>query len=104
MLEFVYGLFFGCFHQRTTLPMTLTSRLADGQVRRQTYVTCLNCGEELAYNWNRMKIEGRLNREVPVQLRAGARIVPAHAESHPPLLPPETRNAAAAEAANGWII
>jgi len=58
MLRFLYAFFFGCFHKRTTFPMTLTnkSRL-DGQVRRRTYVTCLKCGEELAYNWQKMKVE-----------------------------------------------
>lgn len=42
---------FGCPHKRTTLPMTLSQR---------TYVTCLTCGEELAYNWDKMRREGRL--------------------------------------------
>ena len=41
---------FGCTHKRTTLPMTLSQR---------TYVTCLTCGEELAYNWDKMRLEGR---------------------------------------------
>ena len=38
--------------------MTLTNRSPrDGQTRRRTYVTCLKCGEELAYNWQEMKVE-----------------------------------------------
>jgi len=38
--------------------MTLTNKSPiDGQVRRRTYVTCLNCGEELAYNWQEMRVE-----------------------------------------------
>lgn len=60
MLQFLYAFFFGCFHTRTTFPMTLSSRSTlDGEVSRQTYVTCLNCGEEIAYNWDKMKMEGR---------------------------------------------
>jgi hypothetical protein len=38
--------------------MTLTNKSPlDGLVRRRTYVTCLKCGEELAYNWQKMKVE-----------------------------------------------
>lgn len=58
MLRFLYAFFFGCFHSRTTFPMTLTNRSpVDGQIRRRTYVACLKCGEELAYNWQKMKVE-----------------------------------------------
>jgi hypothetical protein len=31
----------------------------DGEAHQRTYVTCLHCGEELAYNWQKMRIEGR---------------------------------------------
>lgn len=40
--------------------MTLSNRSPeDGQIRRRTYVACLNCGEELAYNWPKMRLERR---------------------------------------------
>ena len=51
---------FGCPHKRMTLPMTLSQRGADGEITRRTYVTCLTCGEELAYNWDKMRTEGRV--------------------------------------------
>ena len=39
--------------------MTVTNKSpVEGQLRRRTYVTCLQCGEELAYNWQEMKAEG----------------------------------------------
>jgi hypothetical protein len=58
MLRFLGAFFFGCFHARTTFPITLTTRSSvDGLVRRRTYVACLHCGEELAYNWQEMKLE-----------------------------------------------
>ena len=74
MLEFVYALFFGCFHQRTTFPMTVLRSSPDGEIHPRTYVTCLSCGEELSYNWNNMKIEGRVTRDVnvPVPVRPTA--------------------------------
>lgn len=60
-LRILFGSLLGCVHTRTTFPITLSRRSpADGEVRRRTYVACLNCGEELAYNWHKMKIEGRL--------------------------------------------
>jgi hypothetical protein len=60
MFRFLYAFFFGCYHTRTTFPMTVTTHSPhDGEARQRTYVACLNCGEELAYNWQKMKIEGR---------------------------------------------
>ena len=60
MLKFLYAFFFGCFHARTTFPMTMTTNSSvEGEVCRRTYVACLTCGEELAYNWDKMRIEGR---------------------------------------------
>jgi len=60
MLRYLYAFFFGCFHTRTTFPMTMSSRSpVNGEVRRRTYVACLTCGEEFAYNWDKMKVEGR---------------------------------------------
>ncbi len=59
MLRNLYAFFFGCFHSRTTFPMTITRRSPEtGEVQRRTYVTCLNCGEEIAYNWDKMQTEG----------------------------------------------
>ena len=51
---------FGCSHKKTTLPMTLSRWNANGEIIRRTYVTCLTCGEEIAYNWDKMRTEGRL--------------------------------------------
>ena len=72
MLRFLYALFFGCFHKRTTFPMTLNRTGVNGDVGRCTYVSCLVCGEELAYNWDKMRVEGRLPRESPIQTPAPA--------------------------------
>ena len=36
----------GCSHRRTTLPMTHDD---------ETYVVCLECGRQFAYDWARMR-------------------------------------------------
>lgn len=46
---------FGCSHTRTTFP--LTRRVTRAGERRQTYVSCLDCGREFPYNWQEMRIE-----------------------------------------------
>lgn len=44
---------FGCAHERTTFPLTLPGR--------PTYVVCLGCGREFAYDWQKMTIGERLD-------------------------------------------
>jgi hypothetical protein len=46
--------FFGCRHDRTTFPMTPPKR-PEGQ-RDSTYIVCLDCGKEFAYDWKEMRI------------------------------------------------
>jgi len=50
--------FFRCQHRRTTFPLTPArkSSAAGGQ-RQGTYVVCLDCGGEFAYNWQEMRVE-----------------------------------------------
>jgi len=56
----VVNLLFGCSHPRTTFPLTPTRKSAgqavSGVSRFGTYVTCLDCGKELAYDWEEMRI------------------------------------------------
>lgn len=68
MWRFPVAMSFGCFHKKTTLPMTLSQCGVNGEISQRTYVTCLTCGEELAYNWDKMRMEGRSTREVPPRL------------------------------------
>ncbi len=57
---------FGCPHKRTTFPMTRKST-ADSAHRmmQQTYIVCLDCGEEFAYDWQKMK-RARRTKEADV--------------------------------------
>jgi len=45
----------GCSHKRTTFPLT-PGRSSGGISRSGTYVACLDCGKEFAYDWKTMQI------------------------------------------------
>ena len=58
MFQSVFNSLFGCAHQRTTFPMTPGHRKA-GTVSATpsgTYVACLDCGQEFAYDWKSMQV------------------------------------------------
>ena len=48
---------FGCTHQNTTFPLTPLrhSRQAVAEGEGRTYVACLDCGKEIAYDWDKMQ-------------------------------------------------
>ena len=50
--------FFGCSHERLSFPLTVRqrSRRSAAASITGTYVTCLDCGKELAYDWKEMKV------------------------------------------------
>ena len=60
MLNSLWNSFFGCSHQRTTFPMTpKRGPVGSGSVPAigtATYVACLDCGQELAYDWKSMRV------------------------------------------------
>ena len=54
----LFDVFFGCSHKRCSFPITVR-----GKQRRSaaasvtgTYVVCLDCGQEFAYDWNKMRL------------------------------------------------
>ena len=61
MLQSLLDLILGCSHRRTSFPLTPTKKsgLASASGPRfGTYVACLDCGQELAYDWNEMRVAG----------------------------------------------
>ena len=57
MLQSIINTLFGCTHQRTTFPLTPGRKsAAPGATRLNTYVVCLDCGKEFAYDWDGMRI------------------------------------------------
>ena len=64
MLNTLLNAFFGCSHRRTTFPLTPARRggsPSSTSPRHGTYVTCLDCGREFAYNWDEMRIGDAVN-------------------------------------------
>jgi hypothetical protein len=55
MFASLIGSLFGCSHKRTTFPLT-PGHSAAGHSRNGTYVACLDCGKEFAYDWKTMSI------------------------------------------------
>ena len=50
---------FGCWHRRTSFPITLGASVSvDGQptTQAETYVVCVECGRRFAYDWTAMRI------------------------------------------------
>ncbi len=49
---------FGCAHRRFTFPITVRAakRRSEAAALTGTYVVCLDCGREFAYDWRQMKV------------------------------------------------
>jgi hypothetical protein len=57
MLQTFLDSLFGCGHQRTTFPLTpARTHVAQAATRKGTYVVCLDCGKEFAYDWTLMRV------------------------------------------------
>lgn len=59
----IFDALFGCWHKNMSFPLSAKSfRAKDGQRRSQaaaktgTYVVCLDCGREFAYDWKTMRV------------------------------------------------
>jgi len=57
MLGFL-DLLFGCYHKNFSFPITKKrgQRLSPAAALTGTYVVCLDCGKEFAYDWDEMKV------------------------------------------------
>ena len=48
---------FGCWHSQYSFPITIRNgRRSRAASRTGTYVVCLDCGKELPYDWQAMKV------------------------------------------------
>ncbi len=54
MIDSVLNLLFRCPHRRLTRPVTPVGRR--GGPQGQTYVVCLDCGKQFAYDFDHMRI------------------------------------------------
>jgi hypothetical protein len=49
--------FFGCGHGHYSFPITVRSHSrSQAAALTGTYVVCLDCGKELPYDWNEMRV------------------------------------------------
>lgn len=58
MLAGVFDVLFGCTHKRYSFPITSKAgtRRTKAAMVTGTYVVCLDCGKEFAYDWDQMKV------------------------------------------------
>jgi DNA-directed RNA polymerase subunit RPC12/RpoP len=54
MIDTLLNLMFRCSHRRLTRPVTPVSKA--GVPQGETYVVCLDCGKQFAYDLNKMQI------------------------------------------------
>jgi hypothetical protein len=58
---------FGCAHGHYSFPITVKKgRRTPAASVTGTYVVCLDCGKEMAYDWKQMKIVRSGNQHLPV--------------------------------------
>jgi hypothetical protein len=59
MFHTVFESLFGCSHRKTTFPITRgrkSSGVSATATTNRTYVVCLDCGKEFAYDWKSMSV------------------------------------------------
>jgi len=58
MIEALFTLLFGCWHRRTSWPITRKrdQKQPIGESQTWTYIVCLDCGKEFSYDWTRMQV------------------------------------------------
>ena len=67
MFSKILDALFGCGHQRYSFPITVKKgRRTPAALATGTYVVCLDCGKEFAYDWKQMKIVSPHGKRVPV--------------------------------------
>jgi hypothetical protein len=57
MITDLMDVLFGCWHTRYSFPITAKpGHRAKAAQATGTYVVCLDCGKEFAYDWSQMKV------------------------------------------------
>jgi|tagenome__1003787_1003787.scaffolds.fasta_scaffold19526149_1 hypothetical protein len=74
MIANLMDMLFGCWHTNYSFPITTKSGSARhyGAQATGTYVVCLECGKEFAYDWKTMKVLGSKPAEPVVDTLAPA--------------------------------
>jgi hypothetical protein len=58
MVDKLINALFGCWHSHYSFPITVRTGTRRGKAASLTgtYVVCLDCGKEFAYDWQQMKV------------------------------------------------
>lgn len=58
MISGLVDMLFGCWHSNYSFPITSKPGVRRSQAAKATgtYVVCLDCGKEFAYDWQRMRV------------------------------------------------
>lgn len=69
----LFDALFGCWHKNMSFPLSAKrgQRRSDAATQTGTYVVCLDCGREFAYDWKTMQV---------VSHGHAAEVVPSHIE------------------------
>jgi hypothetical protein len=67
MLAGIFDVLFGCTHKRTSFPFTAKPSRTRSEAASVTgtYVVCLDCGREFAYDWANMKLVSAPGETLP---------------------------------------
>jgi hypothetical protein len=68
----LFDILFGCTHKSCSFPITKRrgQRLSAAASVTGTYIVCLDCGKEFAYDWQQMKvISGSASRPKSLQAK-----------------------------------
>jgi hypothetical protein len=74
---------FGCSHRKTTFPLTPRRKPACTGGPAETYVVCLNCGKEFAYDWQTMRIRRPVNMRVATKIQEVPEATPLVRDNSP---------------------
>ena len=60
MMTSLVDMFFGCWHKNYSFPITSKNRRTEASRITGTYVVCLDCGCQFAYDWKEMRVGERI--------------------------------------------
>jgi hypothetical protein len=72
----IIDILFGCWHKRLSFPLSRKPGQRCSAAARETgtYVVCLDCGKEFAYDWQQMRVvsarEQQAHTHPPVEVEA----------------------------------
>jgi hypothetical protein len=70
MIANIMDMLFGCWHTNYSFPITQKrgQRRNPAAQATGTYIVCLDCGKEFAYDWKTMKVVNPQREQKPMEL------------------------------------